>query len=298
MGEPVPGGGAPEPRRYGNLAVHGIILLLVFLTIYPFFYMLVSSMKTSAQISTEFWAFLPFRTGLPFVEQFEMSRVHFAENYSRAWEAIRWAFPNSFFVTTMTCLGVLVCGALSGYVFARHSFWGKEILYMAIISLMMVPGILTLVPGFMLVSRLGLVNSYWGVVLPYMAGGQVFAIFLFRSYFASLPEELFEAARLDGAGELRVLWSLALPLSMPIVGTISILNVLATWNDVIWPLLVLSVKGMRTVTIALLYFERGYRVEEGPLMAGNVIVAIPVMLLFLFTMRLFIQGITSGGIKA
>lgn len=271
-------------RRILRSLVHLALGALVFLTVYPFFYMIVTSFKNNAQISTQFWALFP--------------RPIQTANYVRAWDNIKWAFPNSFLITTVTCLGVLTLGCLSGYVFARHRFRGKEILYYMIISLMMVPGILTLVPGYMLVSRLGIVNTYWGVILPYLAGGQIFAIFLFRGYFASLPEELFEAARLDGAGELRVLWSLAVPLSKPMVGTVAILNVLGSWNDIIWPLLVLSIKDMRTLTVALLYFERGYRVEEGPLMAGNVLASIPIMILFLFTMRLFIQGITSGGIKA
>jgi ABC-type glycerol-3-phosphate transport system permease component len=271
-------------RRFSLFGVHVILIILVLLTIYPFFYMLVTSFKNNAQISTQFWAIFP--------------RPVNWSNYIRAFDDIKWAFPNSIFISSVTCLGVLTCGCLSGYVFARHKFPGKEVLYYMVISLMMVPGILTLVPGYMLVSRLRLVNTYWGVILPYVAGGQIFAIFLFRGYFASLPEELFEAARLDGASELRVLRSLAVPLSMPMIGTVAILNILGSWNDIIWPLLVLSLKGMRTLPVALLYFERGYRVEEGPLMAGDVLASIPIMILFLFTMRLFIQGITSAGIKA
>lgn len=278
----------PEPGRRSSRVptalVHTVLLLLIFLSIYPFFYMIVMSLKSNLQISRQFWAVFP-------------SPLHW-DNYARAWAEIRGAFPNSIFISSASCLGVLTVGCLSGYVFARHDFRGKEFLYYAIISLMMVPGILTLVPGYMLVSRLRLVNTYAGAILPYIASGQVFAIFMFRSYFASLPEDLFEAARLDGAGELRIMTTLAVPLSKPMIGTVAILNILATWNDIIWPLLVLSLKGQRPLTVALLYFARGYRVEEGPLMAGNVLASIPIMILFFFTMRLFIQGITSGGLKA
>ena len=263
---------------------HAALLLLIVLSIYPFFYMVVMSLKSNLQISRQFWAVFP-------------APLHW-DNYARAWNEIRGSFPNSIFISSASCLGVLATGCLAGYVFARHDFRGKEFLYYSIVSLMMVPGILTLVPGYMLVSRLRLVNTYAGVILPYIAGGQVFAIFMFRSYFASIPEDLFEAARLDGAGELRIMTTLAVPLSKPMIGTVAILNILGTWNDIIWPLLVLSLKEQRPITVALLYFARGYRVEEGPLMAGNVLASIPIMLLFFFTMRLFIQGITSGGLKA
>ncbi len=284
--EPNRTGTLPRGRRFrsGRIAAHAALWLFIALSIYPFFYMLVMSLKSNIQIIREFWAIFP--------------EPRHWENYGRAWTEIRRAFPNSILITTASCAGVLTLGCVSGYVFARHRFRGKEILYYAVVSLMMVPGILTLVPGYMLVSKLRLVNTYWGAILPYIAGGQVMAVFMFRSYFASLPEDLFEAARLDGAGELRILASLAVPLSKPMMGTVAILTVLGTWNDIIWPLLVLSLKDHRPLTVALLYFSRGYRVEEGPLMAGNVLASIPIMLLFLGTMHLFIQGITSGGLKA
>jgi len=165
---------------------------------------------------------------------------------------------------------------------------------------LMIPGVLTLVPAFLLVKTLGLMNTYWALILPYIAGGQIFAIFVLRSFIASLPEELFEAARLDGASTMQAFRNIVIPLSKPILVTIAIMNVLGTWNDYIWPLVTIPDSKLWTISVGIVTFGSSFRGLEswGPMFAGFVIASVPMVILFLFTMRYFIAGLTSGAIKA
>ncbi|HEX5417172.1 MAG TPA: carbohydrate ABC transporter permease, partial [Chloroflexota bacterium] len=180
---------------------------------------------------------------------------------------------------------------------ARFSFPGREIMFYLVLALLMIPGILTLVPSFLLVKSLGLIDSFWGLILPYIAGGQVFAIFILRQFFSALPEELFESARIDGASEVRAFWSIAVPLSQSIIGVVAIMHILSTWNDFIWPLVVMSTESKFTLTLGLLNFRGVYWDNWGPLFAGYVIASIPLLILFGFTSRLFVEGLASGALK-
>ncbi len=263
---------------------HSILMILAFLTIYPFFYMLITSLKNNAQIRTKFWHILP--------EPIMWS------NYSIAWKHISPCLLNTAFISLVTVIGVVFLSSLSAFVFAHYKFKLKEFLYYMILALMMIPGVLTLIPQVILVRNLHIFNTHWGVILPYIAGRQIMAIFILRSFFETIPMDYFDAARIDGASEFGIFMRIALPLSKPILGTVAVMNILATWNDYVWPLIVISDERLRTVTIGLQYFRMGFRIEEGQTMAGNVIAALPMMILFLFTSRLFIKGITTGGLKA
>ncbi|MGB9587840.1 MAG: carbohydrate ABC transporter permease, partial [Armatimonadota bacterium] len=152
--------------------------------------------------------------------------------------------------------------------------------------------------SFMWIKDLHLMNTRLALILPYIAGGQVFAIFILRSFMASIPEELFEAARMDGASEFRMFWNIAIPLSMRILGTVAIMNLLGVWNDYIWPLIVISDEAKRTLTIGLAFFRGTYYVNYGTLMAGYVIACLPLLVLFFIAMRYFVEGLTSGALKA
>ena len=156
-------------------------------------------------------------------------------------------------------IGVLVIASISGFVFARYNFPGRELFFFAILALLMIPGVLTLVPAFLLVKNLGLINTYWALILPYMAGGQIFAIFILRSFIAGLPEELFEAARLDGASTLQAFRHIVIPLSKPILVTIAVMNVLGTWNDYIWPLVTISDSKLWTISVGIVTFGSSFR---------------------------------------
>lgn len=271
-----------RPGWHREMLKHALLLALLILTFYPFVAMMFISGKDLAQFTRETWVL-----SLPF---------HW-ENYSAAWYAIGRYMLNSVIVSGGSCLGVLVLSTLSAYVFARYDFPGRQVFFYLIIALLMVPGILTLIPTYIVVRDLGLLNTRWALILPYIAGGQVFGIFLLRSFFASLPEELFEAARIDGAGDLMILLRLVLPLSWSILATLAIFQVLGTWNDLIWPAIVIDDDALRTVTIGLLSFSQQYYTNWGPLMAAYALASIPLLVLFALASRYFIQGLTSGALK-
>jgi multiple sugar transport system permease protein/raffinose/stachyose/melibiose transport system permease protein len=192
---------------------------------------------------------------------------------------------------------VLAFSSFPAYVFARFRFPLKELLYYLIISLLMIPPVLTLVPQYVLISDLGLLNSRLALILPYIAGGQVFGIFLLRSFYASQPQELFEAAQIDGAGDLLTFWHIALPLARPILGTLAVLNVVGTWNDIVWPTIVFSDQSLQNLSVGLTVFESEYNTNWGPLFAGYVIAALPLLLLFALVSRWFVEGLSSGALK-
>ncbi len=265
-----------------NIGINIILIILVLLTFYPFVAMIFMSLKDNPQFIHARWV-----PTLPF---------HF-ENYSYAWQAVGQYVFNSIFVSGVSAIGGVIFAALSAYVFARFEFPGKGFLYMMVIALMMIPGVLTLVPQFLLVRDLKLLDTYWVLILPYLAGAQPFGIMLLRTFFEGLPHELFESARLDGANELGVMRNIAIPLSMPILGTLMIMNVTSTWNDVLWPSVTLSNNKIKTIVFGLWGFQSQYYTSWGPLNAAYTISALPLLVLFIFTSRLFIQGLTSGALK-
>jgi ABC-type glycerol-3-phosphate transport system permease component len=262
--------------------LHIVLWILVILTFYPFVAMLFMSVKDNPQFIHARWV-----PTLP---------MHF-ENYGYAWTAVGRYMWNSILTSGVTAVGVVTFCSLSAYVFARFEFPGKGFLYLLIIALMMIPGVLTLVPSFILVRDLKLLDSYWVLMLPWIAGGQPFGILLLRTFFEGLPGELFESARLDGANELGVLRKIVLPLSAPILGTLAIMNVTSTWNEVIWPSVTISSDKYKTIVFGLWGFQGQYYTSWGPLNAAYTISAIPLLIMFAFTSKLFIQGLTSGALK-
>lgn len=270
-------------NRLSVVAAHSVLIFLLFLTMIPYMVMVIRSFKSLNQVGiSQVFPTLPLHYG----------------NYVNAWNSISRFMLNSVIVVVFTLAGVLILSTITGYVFARYNFPGREFLFWLVMALLMIPGIVSLIPLFVLVaSDLKLKDNYLGLLFPYWAGGQVFAIFVLRTFFGSLPEELYESARLDGAGHLRLYWNITLPLSGPILSVIAILNILGTWNDYIWPLLILTNVKMRTVTIGLTFLRDTAFPRPGVEMAAYVIASIPMFLLFLATMRTFIRGITAGALK-
>jgi ABC-type glycerol-3-phosphate transport system permease component len=266
-----------EAGKYVTLSI------LLAMTLFPFVFMLLGTLKSNAQLALN-----PLGLSQP---------LHW-ENYRYAWDKVRPYILNSLFVSATVVVGVLFFSSLTAYSFARLRFWGKDFLWFTLLSLLMVPGVLTLVPAYLLIKALGLYNTYAVLILPPMAGGQVFASFLMRSFFASLPQEMFDSARIDGANEFVVYRQIVLPLSRPILGTVAIMNILGTWNSYIWPLVTIQTRKMFTVPIGLAFLRGEYRIEFGQLFAGYVIGSLPLLILFALTMRTFVEGLTAGSIKA
>lgn len=219
------------------------------------------------------------------------------ENYTLAWIVVRQFILNSIIVSCATVVGVLLFASLSAYAFAVLDFPGRGFLFYLVLALMMVPSALTLVPSFVLVKDLGLLNTYWAMILPWIAGGQVFALFILRTFFESLPGALFDAARIDGASEWQGYWRIALPMSKSMLGVAGILNVLSTWNNLIWPALTVTKRELLTLTPGLNTYQDAYFARYGFMMAGLLLGSIPLVILFAFTSRWFVEGLTSGAVK-
>jgi ABC-type glycerol-3-phosphate transport system permease component len=270
-------------RRLRDAPSIAVLVAFVALTLYPLAFMVITSLKDLAQYNEQFW--------LP------VWPLHL-ENYTAAWAAVAPYMLNSVIVTGASATGVVVLSCFAAYAFARFAFPGRELCYYLVIFLLMIPAVLTLVPSFLLVKSLGLMNTRWALILPYIAGGQVLAIFIMRAFFAGLPEELFEAARIDGAGEIGAFWRIAIPLTRPILVTIAIIQVLGTWNDYVWPFLVVQDDSLKTLVVGLVLFQTRFYTYWGPLMAGYTLASIPLLLLFFVGMRYFIEGLTSGALRA
>jgi len=219
------------------------------------------------------------------------------ENYTFAWGIVRRFILNSVIVSSVTVIGVLLFASLAGYAFAVLEFPGKQILFYLVLALMMVPSALTLIPSFVLVKNLGLLNTYWAMILPWIAGGQVFAMFILRTFFESLPGALFDAARIDGASEWQGYYRIALPMSKSMLGVVAVLNILGTWNNLIWPALTVTKQDLLTLTPGLNTYQSAYYTRYGFMMAGLLIGSVPLVILFVFTSRWFVEGLTSGAVK-
>lgn len=268
---------AGQSLLIGSLVV---ILVLSFVTIAL---MLFLSLKDNGQIYGRFWS-------LPDPVRWE--------NYRDGWLLMRRYIFNSLIYSLASVVGVVFLSSMSGYVFARHRFPGKEVIYVVILALLMVPGVLTLIPAFVLVRELGLTNTPWALILPWTAGGQIFGILLCRSFFSTLPQELFDAAKVDGASEFEQYLRIALPLSWPIMVTLAIMHLVSTYNDFIWPLLTISDQDIQVVTVGLTQFRNEFgTINWGPRMAAYAVSSVPLVMLFAFGMKFYVRGLTSGAVK-
>jgi ABC-type glycerol-3-phosphate transport system permease component len=269
---------------YKNTFAVIVLLSLFLVSMLPVAVMFIRSWKTLAQIGrSQIFPTLPLHYG----------------NYVEAWELISRYLVNTIFVVLATLLGVLLLSSATAYVFARYDFPGKKFLFSMLIALLMIPGVIGFVPSIILVLKiLGLSNNYLGVLLPGWAGGQIFAIYVLRTFFEGLPEEMFEAARMDGANHLDLYSRITIPLSGSILSVITILNIIGTWNAYVWPLIVLADEKLRTIAVALTFLRDTKHPDPGVEMACYVIASIPMLLLFLATMRTFVRGIAAGAIKA
>lgn len=246
---------------------------------------------------------LSFRPGLSIYADFwSLSWPPYLGNYHTALLSLLPAMWRTLVVSLVSIAGVLVISTVASYAFARIQFPGRTFLFFTILTVMTIPPIILLTPNFILANKLHLVGSLWGLIVFYVAGGLPFAIFLITMFFRTQPEEIFEAARVDGASELATLYRIAIPLAVPILVTVAILNFLSFYGDFIWPSLILN-QNNQTLLMALQAFnpqvgEFGSRPDYGVQTAGYTFATIPQLLVFAFGMKYFVQGVTSGAIKA
>lgn len=250
----------------------------------PFIWMALSSVKGEAEIRrvpTTWWPEAPTLDN--FRELFD--RLDFPQ-----------FFTNSAVVAITVTLGNLVFCSMLGYVLAKFEFAGKKVLFRLVLGTLMIPGMVTLVPLFVLVANLGMVNTYWGLILPFLAAP--FGVFLMRQFFFAIPDELIDAARIDGASEIRIFLQVVIPLAKPALATLAIITFLGSWNNFLWPLVVATTEDKYTLPVALALYSTGQnQTDYGLLLAGAVVVVLPVLVVFLILQRHFVQGVAMTGIK-
>ncbi len=219
------------------------------------------------------------------------------ENYRQlfAYAGMARYLVNSFLVAAGATLVSLAFNVMAGYAFAKLRFPGRERIFRGLIGALVIPSQVAMLPLFLMLKQLGLVNTYAGVIVPMLAS--VFGIFLVRQYALTVPDEVLEAARIDGAGELRIFARIVLPLLKPIAVTLAVFTFLASWNDFLWPLIVLTGQEHYTLPVALAAFSREHAQDSELMMAGSVVTVMPVLLLFLAMQRYYIQGMLLGSVK-
>jgi multiple sugar transport system permease protein len=286
---PVPGkdsrpAAAPRARRRLPFSPwHLALAPLALLFALPLLWVLLSSVMSDAQINRFPPALWPSHIDLGGY-RYVLGNAMFP----------RW-FANSLIVSVATVVSNLVFGALGGYAFARMRFAGSRLLLVTMLATMAIPFQLTMIPTFLVMKRLGLIDTLGALIVPSLV--TPFAVFLLRQFFLSLPRELEEAAWIDGCSRLRVLWSVVLPLSRPALSTVAVLTFLTTWNDLTWPLIAINHDTHYTLQLGLTTFQGLHHTKWSAVMAGNVVTVLPVLLAFLAAQKSFIQSITSSGLK-
>ncbi|MET0549760.1 MAG: carbohydrate ABC transporter permease [Xanthomonas sp.] len=269
--------------RWNTLLVNGGLLLLAVISLAPLLWMVSVSFMPAGQASRFPPPMLP--TGATLANYSELfSRTGMARN-----------FANSLLVSCAITFGSLLINTMAGYAFAKLRFVGKERIFQILLAALVIPAQVAMLPLFLLMKQLHLVNNFGGVIVPALA--TVFGIFLVRQYARSIPDELLEAARIDGAGELRIFFQIVLPMLKPVLVTLTIFTFMAAWNDFMWPLIVLTDQEHYTLPVALAALSREHIMDVEMMMAGAVVTVIPVLALFLALQRYSIQGLLLGSVK-
>jgi len=279
----IPSGHAGRPAR-GAIWIYVLLTLGILLMVGPFLWMLLGSLKPQAEFLVNPPTFLP--------------KAPTTNNYERLFGQLdfpRFFFNSSVVALVVTVGNVLFCPML-GYALAKLQWRGKRLIMGLVLATLMVPAGITLIPNFVLMSNLGFVNTYPGLILPFLVGP--FGVFLTRQFMYGIPDELLEAARIDGANEWRIFWQVVIPITVPVLATLGILTFLGSWNSFLYPLVMAQEPGMYTLPVALATFATGqYEADHGMLMAGSVVLVAPVLIIFILFQRWITQGIATTGLK-
>jgi multiple sugar transport system permease protein len=281
---PAPAGPRKRRRRTRRYLVYAALVAAGVLTVMPFVWMLLGSIKPDGEILNDPGGWLP--------------RSPTLGNYRQWFVALHIGtyFRNSAIVAVVTVLGNLLFCSMVGYAMAKLDFPGKRPLFALVMVTLMVPGVVTFVPLFVVVAKLHLINTYAGLILPFLTAP--IGVFLMRQFIRSIPDSLIEAARIDGAGEFRIFARIVLPLSGPPLATLGILTFLASWNNFLWPLVVAQNQDRYTLPVALSLYSTGEQATNyGLLLAGSVMVIAPIVAAFIALQRWFVQGVATTGLK-
>lgn len=273
------------PHRLRSFIIFTLLVALGLVALLPFVWMIFGSFKTGREIRQIPPTFFP---------------AHFIlDNYRTIFNdpklPLGLYYRNSGIIAIANVIQVLFTSSLFGYIFAKFEFRGKNVLFWMILATMMIPSQVTMVPGYLILAKLHLLNKLWALIIP--AAIDAFGIFLFRQFAKSIPNDLLDAARVDGASEFRIYWAIVLPQLGPALATFGMLTFMFNWNAYLWPLIVLTENKVRTLPIILTWYANQHTNQLHLTMAASVLVILPVLFVFLLAQRWIVRGITLTGVK-
>jgi multiple sugar transport system permease protein len=267
----------------GKVALYAVLILLALFFVLPLVWMVSTSVKPFQEVLQSNW----------------IPRQPTLENFTGIFNdpstpVLRW-FVNSLVIATVFTLLILAVDALAGYAYARLDFPGRNLIFGLLLATLVMPGLMFLIPNYLTVSRLGWINQFQGVIIPGLAS--VFGVFFMRQFFQSLPRELEEAARIDGAGTWTIFSRVMLPLSSGALATLGVLEFMRSWNDFLWPLLILTDRANQTLPAGLATLQGQYTFDYGKLMSGATVTAVPVLIIYVFLQRYIVESVAMTGLK-
>ena len=274
-------------RSFVFLMKHLILSLFAVASLYPFVWMVGTSLKSPQEAfgnPQQVWPRQGFHFGI----------------YADVWQRMDFFryFMNSLFVSVAVVIGVVILYSMMGFALARINFRGRKVIFMLFISLLLVPGLTVQIPLYINMVALGMADTYLGLILPIINGGGPFAVFLFRNFFMSMSGELYEAAKIDGSSVFRTYAQIYMPLALPMIGTISIMNFIGAWNGIVWPMIILRSREMFTLQMAIMFLDESAFTQWNVLMAGSIFSVVPVILIFIIFQKSYIRGLSAGAVKA
>jgi len=276
-------GGEAGSHLARRIVLYAVLILFTLFFLLPLLWMFVTAIKPFEEWVQANW--------IPKNPTFENFRSIFADP---TLPAPRWFF-NSLGVASVFTALVLIIDSLAGYAYARMEFPGRNMLFGLLLATLVMPGLMFLIPNYLTINRIGWLNTYQGVMAPGLAG--VFGVFFMRQFFQGIPKELEEAARIDGASTWTTFYRVVLPLAKGALATLGVITFMASWNDFLWPLLVLNDRNLQTLPVGLATIQGQYTFDYGKLMAGAAVTAMPVLVLYMFLQRYIVQSVAMAGLK-
>ncbi len=278
--------GIRRMKQTGNVVTFGALTLISLVMLFPIYIMLITSFKTMEEV-------------MMFPPTLFPGKITF-ENFSEIFKTMNFSilYRNSLFVSAMVAIGSVISSSFVGFGFYRYKAPGKKVLFAILLSTMMIPYSAFMIPQFIMFMNMGWVNTFLPLIVPYFFGS-AYMIFLFRQFFGTITYELFEAVRIDGAGEILSYWKIALPLCGPAIAAVAIFSFIWSWDDILGPVIYLNDPKLFTLPIAMASFRNKYRIIPWhQVMAGALATCLPCLLLFVFCQRYFVEGIVFTGIKS
>lgn len=279
-------GNAKQRDRIGMFFLHTLVIVICLLTIFPFFWMISTSFKQADEVFTKNIQLIPLHPTLSnFPDAFKVFPV------------ANW-FWNSFGISVLMTTGKLLISVPAAFAFARLKFKGDKVLFAMVLATMIVPGVVTVVPNYVMISRLGWLNSWIGVIIPSLPA-TAFYVFLLRQTILTLPQDLIDAAKLDGASTMKLLWQIVMPNIRPAIAVVTILSFLGAWNQYLWPLLVLNDFKSKTLATGMQFFTSNTESAQmwGPMMATAAIATLPPLIIYAFAQKQIISTFVTSGFK-